>query len=179
MDILPRCQPPRPKRRGLIGPLPCAILWAVMVLGCGAGHPKSGLEMTGVLRTCPSSPNCVCSDAQDEVHAIAPIQITGSPEAAFEKARDIIRGWKRCQVIQFEPNFLHAECRSAILRFVDDLELVLHANRHEIAVRSASRVGYSDFGVNRRRVERLRSALIEAGVALSSSPKDSVKNQSS
>ena len=150
-----------------------------MILACGAGQPKNGLEMTGVLRECPSSPNCVCSDAQDEVHAIAPIQITGSPEAAFEKARDIIRGWKRCQVIQFEPNFLHAECKSAVLRFVDDLELVLRANRHEIAVRSASRVGYSDFGVNRRRVERLRSALIEAGVALSSSPKDSVKNQSS
>ncbi|MCH2186741.1 DUF1499 domain-containing protein [Myxococcota bacterium] len=121
--------------------------------------------MTGPLRDCPPSPNCVCSEATDPAHAIEPIRIIGPPEVAFQKARDVIRGWKRCSVVRFDPEFLLAECKSAVFRFVDDLELDLKPDRREIAVRSASRVGHSDFGVNRRRVERLREALIQAGVA--------------
>ena len=121
--------------------------------------------MAGPLRDCPPSPNCVCSEATDPGHSIEPIRVIGPPEVAFQKARDVISGWKRCSVVRFDRDFLHAECKSAIFRFVDDLELNLQPADQEIAVRSASRVGHSDFGVNRRRVERLRDALIQAGLA--------------
>jgi len=57
-------------------------------------------------------------------------------------------------------DYLHAECRSAWFGFVDDLELHLRPSEASIAVRSASRLGYSDLGVNRRRVEDLRASLI-------------------
>lgn len=121
--------------------------------------------MAGSLRACPSSPNCVSSDARDAGHRIDPIRIVGPPEEAFEAARRVVAGWPRSEVVRDEPDFLHVECTSAVMRFVDDLELLLRSDRAEIAVRSASRVGYSDLGVNRRRVERLREELVAAGVA--------------
>ena len=121
--------------------------------------------MGGKLRACPASPNCVSSDATDPEHRVEPIRLVGSPEQAFAKAREIVSGWPRTQIVSEAPGYLHAECKSRIMRFIDDLELALRAERAEIAVRSASRVGYSDMGVNRRRVERLRAALVEAGVA--------------
>jgi uncharacterized protein (DUF1499 family) len=62
------------------------------------------------------------------------------------------------------PGYLHAECRSALFGFVDDLELHLRVSEGVIAVRSASRLGYSDLGVNRRRVEILRTSLINRGM---------------
>jgi uncharacterized protein (DUF1499 family) len=61
-------------------------------------------------------------------------------------------------------DYLHAECRSAVFGFVDDLELHLRRQSNSIAVRSASRLGYRDFGVNRKRVERLRAVLAAQGV---------------
>jgi uncharacterized protein (DUF1499 family) len=67
-------------------------------------------------------------------------------------------------VITESDNYLHAECESAVFGFVDDLELHLRSLEGVIAVRSASRLGYSDLGVNRRRVERLRAMLARQGV---------------
>jgi uncharacterized protein (DUF1499 family) len=67
-------------------------------------------------------------------------------------------------VVEEATNYLHAQCASALFGFVDDLELHLRASANLIAVRSASRVGHSDMGVNRRRVERLRAALRARGV---------------
>jgi uncharacterized protein (DUF1499 family) len=70
----------------------------------------------------------------------------------------------RTRIVTETADYLHAECRSALLGFVDDLELHLRPDEGIIAVRSASRLGYSDLGVNRRRVEGLRTSLIERGV---------------
>ena len=70
----------------------------------------------------------------------------------------------RATVIHEADHYLHAECASAIFGFVDDLELHLRADEGVVAVRSASRIGYSDMGVNRRRVEGLRRDLKERGV---------------
>ena len=69
----------------------------------------------------------------------------------------------RTRIVLLEPDFLHAESRSAIMGFVDDLEIQLRVSEKIIAVRSASRVGWSDMGVNRRRVESLRAAMLVAG----------------
>lgn len=79
-------------------------------------------------------------------------------------AKEIVKEMPRTEIKEITENYLHAECRSMVFRFVDDLELELRPNDGIIAVRSASRKGYSDFGVNRRRVESLRDALRSRGV---------------
>jgi uncharacterized protein (DUF1499 family) len=146
----------------LVGP----IAWLVLVLSaCGGTRPQDVGEVAGRLRACPDSPNCVSSDASDEEHGIAPIEILGPPEIAFDAARRIVSAWPRTEIVSDGPLMMHVECTSAIMRFVDDLELVLRPPRGEIAVRSASRVGYSDMGVNRRRVEKLREEMVREGVA--------------
>jgi uncharacterized protein (DUF1499 family) len=76
----------------------------------------------------------------------------------------------RTRIVTDAEGYLHAECRSALLGFVDDLELHLRPADAQIAVRSASRLGYSDMGVNRRRVEALRAALAARGVIRSDAP---------
>jgi uncharacterized protein (DUF1499 family) len=78
--------------------------------------------------------------------------------------REVVNDIPRTTITEVSDNYLHAECRSAVFRFVDDLELELRPAEGIIAVRSASRIGYSDFGVNRSRVERLRSALQSRGL---------------
>jgi uncharacterized protein (DUF1499 family) len=69
----------------------------------------------------------------------------------------------RSQIITVTDDYVHAECRSAVFGFVDDLELHLRLGQNSIAVRSASRLGHGDFGVNRKRVESLRTLLTERG----------------
>lgn len=117
----------------------------------------------GRLLACPASPNCVSSYATDERHAIAPLRLAISPVEGWAAARTAVAALPRTTIVRTTDDYLHAECQSALLGFVDDLELHLHANEGVIAVRSASRLGYSDLGVNRKRVEGLRSALIQHG----------------
>jgi uncharacterized protein (DUF1499 family) len=105
----------------------------------------------------------VSSDAGDGRHAIAPLVLAGPPDDAWRAVRAAVGALPRTRIVSETPASLHAECRSALFGFVDDLELELRAAEGVIAVRSASRVGYSDLGVNRRRVESLRAALREQG----------------
>lgn len=116
------------------------------------------------LATCPASPNCVSSDAADTDHHIEPFQLAGSPAEVWQLTKTLVAALPRTKIITAETNYLHAECRSALFGFVDDLELHLRSEEKMIAVRSAARLGYADFGVNRKRVERLRSELLKNGV---------------
>jgi uncharacterized protein (DUF1499 family) len=116
------------------------------------------------LPPCPSSPNCVSSQAKDADHFIAPFKITGSVEEAWAALKKNLIGHSRTVVTSETGNTLHAEATSLVFRFVDDIDAVLDADARMIHIRSASRVGYGDFGVNRRRVERLRSELQKARV---------------
>jgi uncharacterized protein (DUF1499 family) len=77
----------------------------------------------------------------------------------WEAVRQVVLQLPRTRLIAQGPRYLHAECRSAVFRFVDDLQLQLREQEGIVAVRSASRLGHSDFGVNRKRVESLRAAL--------------------
>ncbi|MGD8494520.1 MAG: DUF1499 domain-containing protein [Desulfobacterales bacterium] len=110
------------------------------------------------LLPCPSSPNCVSSLSKDEKHFIKPFGYLGSFEKARQKLIDILQNSRGVRLVSVEQNYLHAEFRSLIFRFVDDVEFYFPAEQPIIHVKSASRSGYYDFGVNRRRVERLRSA---------------------
>jgi uncharacterized protein (DUF1499 family) len=116
------------------------------------------------LPSCPSSPNCVSSQAKDADHFIAPFKIAGSVDEAWAALKKALAGQKRTVITSESGNTLHAEATSLVFRFVDDIDAILDADARIIDVRSASRVGYGDFGVNRRRVERLRSELQQARV---------------
>ena len=116
------------------------------------------------LTTCPTSPNCVSSDAADADHHIEPFHLVGSPAEVWRITQAFVEALPRTKIITAESNYLHAECSSAVFGFVDDFELHLRPEERMMAVRSAARVGYSDFGVNRKRVEQLRSELLGNGV---------------
>jgi uncharacterized protein (DUF1499 family) len=135
-----------------------------LVSCAGSTPPNLGVE-AGRLAPCPESPNCVASDATDPEHAVAPLTFSGDPQVAWAAARAAVAALPRTTIADESPDYLHAECRSALFGFVDDLELLRRPDAGRIDVRSASRVGYSDLGVNRQRVERLREGLVEAGVS--------------
>lgn len=121
-------------------------------------------ESTKRLALCPLSPNCVSSQASDSDHYIAPFKIKGKAEDAWEAFKQALAGQSRTVVMEASSDTLHAEASSLIFRFVDDINAILDADAKLIHIRSASRVGYSDLGVNRRRVEALRKQLQQAGV---------------
>lgn len=112
----------------------------------------------GRLRPCPESPNCVCSFDTDREHSIPPLTFSDSPEAAMERLRQTVKAMPRTRLVVDAAGYLHVEFRSLILRFVDDVEFLVDAETRMIHVRSASRLGYSDLGVNRRRIEAIRKA---------------------
>jgi uncharacterized protein (DUF1499 family) len=129
------------------------------------GKRPAGLGVTdGRLADCPSSPNCVSSDARDEGHRVEPFRVAAPAARTWEAIREAVGALPRTRIVTDTGEYLHAECASPLLGFVDDLELHLRSVEGVVAVRSASRVGYSDLGVNANRVETLRQRLRRAGV---------------
>jgi uncharacterized protein (DUF1499 family) len=108
----------------------------------------------GRLAACKPTPNCVSSQADpaDQEHYIEPIAYSGT----MQELRRAVESMTRATVIREEGNYLYAECKSALLGYVDDVELWLDDKTRLVHVRSASRLGRSDFGVNRKRIEELR-----------------------
>jgi uncharacterized protein (DUF1499 family) len=113
----------------------------------------------GLLAPCPGTPNCVSSQSSDPKHAIEPLSYRSSPEQAFQNLKTAIQGLERTKIITEGDNYLYAEFTSSLMGFVDDVEFYLNTEKNVIEVRSASRLGESDLGVNRKRVETLRIAL--------------------
>ncbi|MBX3327443.1 MAG: DUF1499 domain-containing protein [Nitrospira sp.] len=109
------------------------------------------------LSACPSSPNCVSTQASDESHAIAPFLYKKSRAEAKEALKAIVASLPRTKLIEEDESYLHYEFTSLLLRFVDDIEFILDETTKTIQFRSASRTGYSDLGVNRRRMEQVRA----------------------
>lgn len=119
----------------------------------------------GRLAPCKRTPNCVSSQAdadRDAGHYIAPIRIAARAPEAWAALKAVLRGAERVKLIADNENYLYAEFSSRIMGFVDDVEFALDEKAGVIHVRSASRLGRSDFGVNRERVETIRSRLAAA-----------------
>jgi uncharacterized protein (DUF1499 family) len=116
------------------------------------------------LPPCPNTPNCVSSQAQDKEHFTPPFKISVSTKEAWNVLKRTLKNQSRVVITDETPDSLHATDTSLIFRFVDDIEVILDADARLIHIRSASRTGYSDFGVNRKRVENLRLQLQKAGV---------------
>ncbi|MBO6576878.1 MAG: DUF1499 domain-containing protein [Rhodothermales bacterium] len=140
-------------------PLPFVLL-SMALFSCTGTRPDTlGVQRDGRLAPCPGTPNCVSSDADpdDEEHYIDPLSFSGPAESAWAAALDAVRSHPRTEVVAEEEGWAHAESTSRVFRFVDDVELHLRAEEGHIAIRSASRLGRSDLGVNRKRVEAVRA----------------------
>lgn len=111
------------------------------------------------LPPCEDSPNCVSSQASDKQHYIPPFRISGDPKLAWAALRQAIIELDRIVITHETKTTLHAEATSLVLRFVDDIDAILDEKAGLIHIRSASRRGHSDFGVNRKRIESLRTKL--------------------
>jgi uncharacterized protein (DUF1499 family) len=106
-----------------------------------------------LIRPCPNKPNCISSRAKETSRKVAPIPYQGSFEDARRRLLDVILSFPRSIVVQDKGNYLKVEFHSAIFAFVDDVEFEFDDVSKLIDFRSASRLGYYDFGVNRRRME--------------------------
>ena len=116
------------------------------------------------LEPCPSSPNCVVSQNGDEEHSIEPITYQSDRATARETLLKVLSVVPRTEVIEQTDDRIQAESTSRIFKFVDDVEFYFPQDENVIHVRSASRVGESDLGVNRRRIEQIRLAMQDLGV---------------
>ena len=108
------------------------------------------------LPPCPQSPNCVSSQSTDPEHFIEPLKYQGALDEAKARLKQAITALPRTRIMEDEPTYLRAECTSLIFRFTDDLECAFDDTTKVIHVRSASRIGYSDLGANRKRIETVR-----------------------
>ena len=127
-----------------------------------AGRRPDYLGVTdGKLARPKRTPNCVSSqaDPSDAEHYIAPIAFKGTPVEAMVAAKRAVESMERATIVREAPNYLYAEFKSKLLGFVDDVELYFDERGGVFHVRSASRLGRRDFGVNRQRVEALRERL--------------------
>ena len=136
-----------------------SLIGCMMFFSCAGQRPPNLGVHNGRLAGCPAKPNCVSSQATDESHAIAPFVYQTEKEAAFRRLKKVIGSFKRTTIVAETDNYLHVEFRSAIMGFIDDVEFYFPEEKL-IHVRSASRVGYSDLGVNRKRVEQIRERFV-------------------
>jgi uncharacterized protein (DUF1499 family) len=132
------------------------------IVGCAGERPHNLGPKDGLLSACPSSPNCVSSQAADEGHRIAALAFSGDPDKAFVRLKQVLSQRSDSVIIEEKPGYLRVELRTML--FVDDGEFLLDRPRSVIQVRSASRLGYSDLGKNRSRMEEIRRQFIAAEV---------------
>ena len=143
-------------------PLPPTL--TVGALFSFAGDRPTNLGVAGgKFAPCPSTPNCVSSQSQDPVHAIAPLRYATAPEVAFDTLKTTLQGQPSVSLLTATANYMRAEFTSSIMGFVDDVEFYLDRDADRIQVRSASRLGESDLGVNRKRIEAIRATLEPKG----------------
>jgi uncharacterized protein (DUF1499 family) len=138
----------------LLSALPPLV--TMVFIGCSGVRPANLGVRDGRLALCPSSPNCVSSQSPDPEHAIDPLQYTGQLMEAKARLKEIIRNMKRASITDESDDYVRAEFTSALFRFRDDVEFWFDDHAKIVHVRSASRVGRSDLGVNRTRVEEIR-----------------------
>lgn len=134
-------------------------------MGLFSGSRPNDLGVrNGLLKPAPASPNAVSSQATGGYHRIAPLRYNGTPEPAMAALRSIVESIPRTSIVEERADYLYAEFTSRLIGYVDDVEFYFPPNEPVIHVRSASRLGHSDFGVNRRRIEDMRAKLAAAGV---------------
>jgi len=138
-------------------PLTVIIIGSLMILpGCSGSRPGNLGIRDGQLAPCPSTPNCVSTYATDETHGIKPYTYNGTLDEAKAKLVTVIGNLPRTKIISNDGPYVYAEFTSKVLRFVDDVEFIFDDATKTVQFRSASRLGKSDIGVNRDRMETIR-----------------------
>lgn len=129
----------------------------VTMLGACSSATKKGPTYDGSeLGACPNSPNCISSLAEDDKHYLEAIEYDITKEQAKEIILEIVKEEKNSEVLKIEDDYIHVIFKSGVFKFIDDLEFVFLEDKNTINFRSAARSGYSDFGVNRKRLERIK-----------------------
>ncbi|HET9228685.1 MAG TPA: DUF1499 domain-containing protein [Thermoanaerobaculia bacterium] len=108
------------------------------------------------LPPCKRTPNCVSTQTPDPAKKMDPIPYAGTPEETRERLLRVLHAWPRTEIVRDEPGAITVVCRSRIFRFADDVDFRFDDEARLIHFRSASRLGRSDFGVNRKRMEGMR-----------------------
>jgi len=140
------------------------IISSFLLMGCTGTMPDLGIN-NGRLTPCPKTPNCVNSQAVGEKCYIQPIEYTGAQQKARFHLLQVLESEDQAKILTTQENYVRAEFKSAFFGFVDDVEFYFSESQTSekvIHVRSASRIGYSDFGTNRKRIERIKSKLKQA-----------------
>lgn len=135
------------------------LVSVILLTGCSGTMINLGIN-EGRLQPCPKTPNCINSQSGTEGQKVQPINYTGAQKEAHERLLQIIKTEKRTKILTVHGNYIRVEFTSALFRFVDDVEFYFPEGQEGdgvIHVRSASRVGHSDLGANRKRIERIRS----------------------
>jgi uncharacterized protein (DUF1499 family) len=133
--------------------------------GCTAMKPKNLGVTDGKLKECPDSPNCISTQSSDPVHHMDPIVYRGDDKEAFDRIIKVINSMDRTKIITKTDNYIHAEYTTKLMRFVDDVEFYFDFKNKTIHFRSASRVGYSDMGLNRKRMNEVTAIFKSLGTA--------------
>lgn len=120
--------------------------------------PTQSLSNNNELKPCPISPNCI-SSMENGYCAVEPFRLYDATSIDTEKLANLIKNLDERIVVSYSENHIHAEISSKVFGFVDDLDLIIDKEKQLIHLRSASRSGFYDFGVNRKRIENLRKFL--------------------
>ncbi|MFL2849824.1 MAG: DUF1499 domain-containing protein [Pseudohongiellaceae bacterium] len=124
-----------------------------LMTACMGERPRNIGVQEGRLAACPDSPNCVSSFETNDEHGIAPIAAT------LDQIEQVLVELEEANIVGESENYLYAEFTSRLMRYIDDVEFLYDAEARITHVRSASRVGQSDFGVNRDRIEKIRESV--------------------
>ncbi|PSB28287.1 DUF1499 domain-containing protein [Stenomitos frigidus] len=143
-------------------PLPSAPVLSALFSLAGTRPANLGV-VDGKFAPCPTTPNCVSSQSQDKEHAIDPLRYTSTSEDAFSKLKAMLEAQPRVNILTTTDDYIRTEFTIPIVGFVDDVEFYLDRAANLIQVRSASRLGESDLGVNRKRIETLRTKMRDEG----------------
>ncbi len=138
------------------------ITVALFFAGCSGTRPSHVAKGHRNLAPCPETPNCVSTQSTNDMHGIEPLTYDTDTKTAMTRLVDVIKSMKRTKIVTQTENYLYAEFTSGFWRFVDDVEFSFDEESSTIHFRSASRLGKSDFGVNRARMEEIKKRFKES-----------------
>jgi uncharacterized protein (DUF1499 family) len=150
--------------------IPIFFAIAAILSNCAANRQADAGGKKGELAACPDRPNCVSSLSDDKKHFIAPLTYEGSMAEAYARLVSVLEQMKGAKIVSRTDTTIHAEFASTVFGFVDDVDFSFDAANRRIDLRSASRVGYTDFGVNRKRIEEIRRRFQAAAPSKPSQP---------